>query len=209
LAYNNGVKAGVLAAGISLMLIAWPASALADGGTAAPGDPSTPPPSTTTPPPEDACSIGGGGVGSASSCGPTGTATLLPTGLAVAPVDAPHAVKRAIRWANEIVDLPYRLGGGHRLPWRLDSAYDCSGTVSWALHGARLLRSPVPSGSFRRWGATGPGRWISVYYNGGHAWMTIAGLRLDTSMVPGDGPGWSTKMTEPVSSYQVRHAPGL
>jgi cell wall-associated NlpC family hydrolase len=191
------------------MLIASPASALADGGTAAPGDPSTPtPPPTTTTPPEDACSIGGGGVGSASSCGPTGTATLLPTGLAVAPVDAPSSVKRAIRWANEIVDLPYRLGGGHRLPWRLDSAYDCSGTVSWALHGARLLKSPVPSGSFRRWGATGPGRWITVYYNGGHAFMTIAGLRLDTSQVPGNGPGWSTKMVS-AAGYAVRHAPGL
>jgi cell wall-associated NlpC family hydrolase len=190
------------------MLIAWPANALADGGTTAPGDPSTPPPTTTTTPPEDACSIGGGGVGSASSCGPTGTATLLPTGLAVAPVDAPSSVRRAIRWANEIVDLPYRLGGGHRLPWRLDSAYDCSGTVSWALHGARLLKSPVPSGSFRRWGATGPGRWITVYYNGGHAFMTIAGLRLDTSQVPGNGPGWSTKMVS-AAGYAVRHAPGL
>jgi hypothetical protein len=194
---KNGVKAGVLAAGISLVLIAWPASALADGGVAAPGDPSAPPPSTTTPP-EDACSIGGGGVGSASSCGPTGTATLLSTGLAVAPVDAPSSVRRAIRWANEIVDLPYRL----------DSAYDCSGTVSWALHGARLLKSPVPSGSFRRWGATGPGRWITVYYNGGHAFMTIAGLRLDTSQVAGNGPGWSTKMVSS-AGYAVRHAPGL
>ena len=189
------------------MLVAWPANALADGGVAAPGDPSTPPPTSTTPP-EDACSIGGGGVGSASSCGPTGTATLLPTGLAVAPVDAPSSVKRAIRWANEIVALPYRLGGGHRLPWRLDTAYDCSGTVSWALHGARLLKSPVPSGSFRRWGATGPGRWITVYYNGGHAFMTIAGLRLDTSQVPGNGPGWSTKMVS-AAGYAVRHAPGL
>ena len=110
-------------------------------------------------------------------------------------------------WGNEIVNLPYRLGGGHRLPWRIDTAYDCSGTVSWALHGAHLLSSPLPSGSFARWGVPGPGRWISVYYNAGHAWMTIAGLRLDTSMVPGDGPGWSTKMTEPVTQYGVRHAP--
>jgi hypothetical protein len=207
LAYENGLKAGILAVGISVMLIAWPASALADGGVTAPGDSSTPTSTTTTPPP-DACTIGGGGVGTASSCGPTGTATLLPTGLAVAPVDAPRAVKRAIRWANEIVSLPYRLGGGHRLPWQLDSAYDCSGTVSWALHGARLLRAPVPSGSFRRWGDIGPGRWISVYYNGGHAWMTIAGLRLDTSQVPGSGPGWSTKMVS-TAGYAVRHAPGL
>src|SRR5207247_8349491 len=69
---------------------------------------------------------------------------------------------------------------------RLDTAYDCSGTVSWALHGARLLRGPVPSGSFQRWGEPGLGRWITVYFNGGHAYATIAGLRLDTSMVPGE-----------------------
>jgi hypothetical protein len=204
---DNRLRAGLLATGIGLALLASPAGAFADGGVVAP-DGSPPPPPTTTVPPEDACSIGGGGVGSTSSCGPTGTATLLPTGFAVAPADAPAAVKRAIRWGNEIVNLPYRLGGGHRLPWRLDSAYDCSGTVSWALHGARLLKSPLPSGSFRSWGVTGPGSWISVYFNGGHAWMTIAGLRLDTSQVPGNGPGWSTKMVS-TAGYQVHHAPGL
>jgi hypothetical protein len=206
---DSRLKAGLAALGVSVVLIAWPASALADGGVAAPGDQPPPPPPPTTTPSPTACSIGGGGVGSTSDCGPTGKARLLSTGLAVAPVDAPAAVKRAIRWANEIVYLPYRLGGGHRLPWTLDTAYDCSGTVSWALHGARLLSSPLPSGSFSRWGVTGPGRWISVYYNGGHAWMTIAGLRLDTSMVSGNGPGWSTHMTEPVGAYKVRHAPNL
>ena len=133
-------------------------------------------------------------MGDTTSCGPTGKATSRSTGLAVAPVDAPRSVKRAIRFANKIVDLPYRLGGGHRLPWKMDNAYDCSGTVSWALHGARLLKSPVPSGNFKRWGAYGPGQWITVYYNAGHAFMTIAGLRLDTSQVPGSGPGWSTTM---------------
>jgi hypothetical protein len=204
---DRSLRAGLSAIGVSVALVAWPAGALADGGVAAPSD-AAPPPTTTTPVPEDPCTIGGGGVGTTSSCGPTGTATLLPTGLAVAPVDAPPAIKRAIRWANQIVDLPYRLGGGHRLPWVLDSAYDCSGTVSWALHGARLLSSPLPSGSFRSWGVYGPGRWISVYYNGGHAYMTIAGLRLDTSMVPGNGPGWSTKMRSS-TGYAVRHAPGL
>jgi hypothetical protein len=195
--------------GLSLALIAWPSSAVADnGGVPPPGDTSISPPPTTTAPPETACSIGGGGVGTTSSCGPTGKARLLSTGIAIAPADAPASVRRAIRFANEIVDLPYRLGGGHRLPWRLDSAYDCSGTVSWALHGARLLRGPVPSGSFRRWGEPGPGRWITVYYSAGHAYATIAGLRLDTSMVPGNGPGWSTHLRSNIG-YLSRHAPGL
>jgi cell wall-associated NlpC family hydrolase len=198
------LKAGLAALTASLALVAMPASALAAGGVAAPSDSTTPPPTTT----EEACTVGGGGVGTTSSCGTTGKATLLSTGIAVAPADAPPAVKRAIRFANQIVDLPYRLGGGHRLPWRLDSAYDCSGTVSWALHGARLLDSPLPSGSFRRWGEYGAGRWISVYYHGGHAYAVIAGLRLDTSMVPGSGPGWSTKMRSS-AGYSVRHAPGL
>jgi hypothetical protein len=202
---NFWLRAGLAAIAASLALIALPAGAFAAGGVAAPSDDTTPPPTT---PPEEACTIGGGGVGASSSCAPTGKATLLSTGIAVAPADAPRSVRRAIRFANKIVDKPYRLGGGHRLPWRLDSAYDCSGTVSWALHGARLLRSPVPSGSFRRWGETGVGRWISVYYNRGHAYMTIAGLRLDTSMVPGSGPGWSTTMRSS-AGYAVRHAPGL
>jgi cell wall-associated NlpC family hydrolase len=203
----NQLRAALIAMAVGLAMIALPAGALGakKGGVAAPSQ-STEPTTTT---PEDACTIGGGGVGSSSSCAPTGKATLLPTGLAVAPADAPRAVRRAIRFGNQIVGLPYRLGGGHKVPWKLDSAYDCSGTVSWALKGARLLDSPLPSGSFRSWGDPGPGRWISVYYTSGHAYMTIAGLRLDTSMVPGNGPGWSTKMRSSGSGYSVRHAPGL
>lgn len=205
MACKNGLRAGLAAAVAGLALIALPAgAAAAQGGVAAPSQ-AAPPPSV---PPEDACTIGGGGVGSASSCAPTGKARLLPTGIAVAPADAPWAVRRAIRFANRIIDKPYRLGGGHRVPWRMDSAYDCSGTVSWALRGAKLLKAPVPSGSFKRWGAPGAGRWISVYYHGGHAYAVIAGLRLDTSMVPGSGPGWSTKMRNS-RGYKVRHAPGL
>ena len=207
MAFKNVFRAGLATIAGTVALIASPAGALAAGGGVSTSG-STPPPSTTTTPPSDACSVGGGGVGSTSSCGPTGTATLLSSGLAVAPVDAPRPVKRAIRFANKIIDLPYRLGGGHRLPWKVDSAYDCSGTVSWALHGARLLGSPLPSGSFRTWGVPGAGRWINIYYNGGHMFATIAGLRLDTSQVSGDGPGWSTKMVSG-AGYKVRHAPGL
>jgi cell wall-associated NlpC family hydrolase len=204
-----------LAAGLLAAVCALPPSAAAQTGGASPGDTSPTPTTTTTPtttptaPTDPGCTTGVGGVGSASQdCGPTGRARLLATGQAVAPVDAPGSVKRAIRYANMIVDLPYRLGGGHVMPWRLDTAYDCSGTVSWALHGARLLGSPLPSGSLSKWGLPARGRWISVYANGGHAYAVIAGLRLDTSMVPGNGPGWSRKMRSG-AGYTVRHPKGF
>jgi cell wall-associated NlpC family hydrolase len=195
------LKAWAAAIGASFALAALPSIALGETSGGTTEEPTT---TTTTDDGSDACTIGGGGVGTASSCGPTGKARLLDTGYAVAPSDAPGRVRRAIRYANMIVDKPYRLGGGHRMPWTLDSAYDCSGTVSWALHGGRMLSSPLPSGSFSSWGARGPGRWITVYYNGGHAYAVIAGLRLDTSMVPGNGPGWSRKMRSG-AGYRVRH----
>lgn len=188
---STKLKAGVVAVGASFALLAPSASAQETGTTA----------------PASGCTIGGGGVGTSDSC-PTGKAKLLSSGLAVPPADAPNRVKRAIRFANKIVDLPYRLGGGHRLPWKLDSAYDCSGTVSWALRGARMIDAPLPSGDFRRWADPGRGRWITVYYNGGHAYAVIAGLRLDTSMVPGSGPGWSRKMRSS-AGYRTRHYPRL
>jgi cell wall-associated NlpC family hydrolase len=194
------LKAGIAGLAVGFALAA-PTGAFAQdtGGT---GETGTTEPAPTTEP-TSGCTVGGGGVGTASSC-PTGKAKLLSTGIAVPPADAPYRIKRAIRWANRIVDKPYRLGGGHRLPWRLDSAYDCSGTVSWALHGGRFLSSPLPSGSFSGWGARGAGRWFTVYYNGGHAYAVIAGLRLDTSMVPGSGPGWSKKMRSS-AGYRSRH----
>jgi cell wall-associated NlpC family hydrolase len=201
-------------AGLAVAACALPASAAAQTGGAAPGDATTTPaPTTTTPttptaPTDPGCTTGVGGVGSASQdCGPTGKARLLASGQAVAPVNAPAVVKRAIRYGNMIVDLPYRLGGGHRLPWRLDTGYDCSGTVSWALHGAGLLRAPLPSGSFMKWGLPGTGRWITIFAHGSHMRAVIAGLRLDTSQVPGSGPGWSTRMLSP-AGYRVRHPTG-
>ncbi|MEK6276442.1 MAG: hypothetical protein AABM29_00285 [Actinomycetota bacterium] len=192
------------------MALLVPSTALAQstggtGGAGASQEPA-PPPEETTPPPSG-CTVGGGGVGTSASC-PTGKAKLTSTGIAVPPADAPGRVKRAIRFANRIVDKPYRLGGGHRLPWKLDTAYDCSGTVSWALHGGRMLSSPLPSGSFRSWADPGVGRWITAYYNGGHMYAVIAGLRLDTSMVPGNGPGWSRNMRSS-AGYKSRHYPGL
>jgi hypothetical protein len=106
-------------------------------------------------------------------------ATLLPDGTAAAPADAPVQVQNAIFAANRIQTRPYVYGGGHR---RFESAgYDCSGTVSYALHGGGLLTSPLDSGSFMRWGLKGKGLWISIFTNPGHAYVILAGLRLDTS----------------------------
>ena len=142
---------------------------------------------------------------------PGTVAQLLPSGYAAAPADAPDKVKAAIWAANTIVGKPYKYGGGH-LPSFLDDGYDCSGTISFALAGAGLLRRPRDSRSFFRWGAKGPGEWITVFTNSGHAYVTIAGLRLDTSAAddPGGakGPRWRP-LRESDKGYKVRHPVGL
>src|SRR4051794_37783618 len=138
---------------------------------------------------------------------PGSKATMSSDGLhAVAPSDAPQEVQDAITAANRIVGKPYKYGGGHG-QWE-DSGYDCSGTVSYALHGAGLLKRPMSSGEFGSWGISGKGSWISVYYNGGHAYAVIAGLRLDTSGSGGKGPRWHTDMRSG-SGYDVTHWRGL
>jgi hypothetical protein len=135
-------------------------------------------------------------------------AQILPSGLAAAPADAPPQVQNAIWAANELQEMPYKYGGGHRR--FIDNGYDCSGTVSWALHFAGLLDSPLDSSSFMRWGERGPGQWITVYTNPGHAYVVIAGLRFDTSQ-PDDGksgPGWSKDVSAGfvnVSKSAARH----
>ena len=113
---------------------------------------------------------------------PGDTAVLLEDGTAAAPADAPDQVKQAIWAANSLQELPYRYGGGHNLKFDVANGADCSGTVSFALHAAGLLESPLDSGSFMKWGRRGKGAWISVFTNPGHAYTVIAGLRLDTSM---------------------------
>jgi len=110
---------------------------------------------------------------------PGAVAKLLPDGSAAAPADAPPQVQTAIFAANHIQDKPYRYGGGHKD--FEDTAYDCSGTVSYLLHGGGLLETPLDSSSFMKWGEKGDGAWITVYTNPGHAYAVIAGLRLDTS----------------------------
>lgn len=136
-------------------------------------------------------------------------AKLLPNGQAAAPADAPAEVQQAVWAANRIIGLPYRYGGGHK---RFeDSGYDCSGTVSYALKGADLVELPLDSSSFMRWGQAGKGDWITVYTNPGHAYVVIAGLRLDTSAA-GDpsgakGPRWRPVLRSS-RGFRARHADG-
>jgi peptidoglycan hydrolase-like protein with peptidoglycan-binding domain len=143
----------------------------------------------------------------AAAVGPGAKATMSSDGLhAVAPAAAPEQVKDAITAANRIVGRPYKYGGGHA-KWE-DSGYDCSGTVSYALHGAGLLSRALSSGEFGSWGVSGNGSWLTVYYNGGHAYAVIAGLRLDTSGSGGSGPRWHTDIRSG-SGYSTTHWRGL
>ncbi len=128
---------------------------------------------------------------------------LLIDGRARPPLAAPRPVDEAIRAANRIATKPYVWGGGHGR-WR-DRGYDCSGAVSFALHGAGLLGRPLDSGRLMSWGAPGPGRWITVYANARHAFATIAGLRWDTS--EGPGPRWHRRPGR-AAGFRVRHPVG-
>ena len=110
-------------------------------------------------------------------------------GFAVAPAPAPRSVKRIIAAGNKIAKTPYKWGGGHGR-WR-DSGYDCSGSVSYALHGARLLDSALVSGDFASWGRRGKGKWVSIYANSGHVYMVVAGMRFDTSARSRSGSRWT------------------
>ena len=141
---------------------------------------------------------------------PTGKARIAPDGrTAIAPDDAPQEVKDVIAAANRITTKPYRYGGGHG-KWE-DSGYDCSGAVSYALHGGDLLTRPLDSGSFMSWGKAGKGKWITVYANSGHAYAVIAGLRWDTSAAGaggGKGPRWRSTARSS-SGYTARHPAGF
>jgi hypothetical protein len=148
------------------------------------------------------------------STGPVvpGTRATLRGGVALAPAQAPAEVKRAIWAANQLTRKPYRYGGGHR-SFR-DSGYDCSGTISYALGGAGLVRSPMPSSEFKKFGQRGQGKWITVYARNGHTFAVIAGLRLDTT-------AWNTMRRDhtwaprwqptprPPRGFEARHPAGF
>src|SRR3712207_4834994 len=138
----------------------------------------------------------------------------LVNGFAIAPKSAPARVKRAIAAANEISGMPYKYGGGHGS--FEDEGYDCSGTVSYVLYKAGLLKKTLPldSSGFMSWGAKGKGKWVTVYTNPGHAFVMIAGLRFDTGfrdntvrgIHPGSGPRWGKK--RPTNGFVARHPKG-
>jgi peptidoglycan hydrolase-like protein with peptidoglycan-binding domain len=135
-----------------------------------------------------------------------GKATINSDGTATPPPDAPATIKRIIEAGNEIASKPYKYGGGHG-SWK-DSGYDCSGSVSYALHGGGLLKTARSSGEFGNWGTSGRGKWISIYFNSGHMYMRIAGLRYDTSGATQDGTRWHYS-SRSASGYQIRHPRGL
>jgi hypothetical protein len=146
---------------------------------------------------------------------PAGKATVR-NGKAIPPADAPEQVKKLIAAANRIVTKPYKYGGGHAKV--NDTGYDCSGTVSYALLKSGLMTGyPLDSTGFMSWGTPGKGKWVSVYAHGGHAYLVVAGLRLDTGYrdaytkkwggAPGSGPRWG-KPRNP-KGFTVRHPAGF
>jgi hypothetical protein len=136
-----------------------------------------------------------------------GKAALVGT-RAIAPLNAPAMVKRVIAAANHIRSTPYVWGGGHGS--FASTGYDCSGAVSYALHGGKLLNTPLTSGSLESFGEEGPGRWITIYANAAHTYMVVAGLRFDTAGdESGTGPRWHpTTAAAATGSYVVRHPVG-
>ena len=139
----------------------------------------------------------------------SGNRAILRNGIAYAPSNAPQSVKNAIWAANTLRRKPYVWGGGHGSFY--DRGYDCSGTVSFALHGAGILNSPLPSSDLMRYGERGRGRWMTIYSRNGHTFAVIAGLRLDTTDLGrgGDvGPRWYDYGRD-TSGYVARHPVGM
>ncbi len=116
-------------------------------------------------------------------------------------------VQRVIAAGNRIATAPYLYGGGHG-SFNSPAGYDCSGSVSYALHGAGLLDAPMASGGFTSYGAPGPGKHITIYANAGHMYMTVDGRRFDTSSRKQSGSRWTSEQ-RPTGGYTVRHPPGL
>jgi cell wall-associated NlpC family hydrolase len=123
------------------------------------------------------------------------------------PTNVPEAVQRVVAGANAIADFPYVFGGGHAS--FVDNAYDCSGSVSYALAAGGLIAAPETSGELESWGAPGPGRYITVLANAGHTYMYVDGILYDTAGRSGVyASRWQVSPTNN-AGYVVRHPPGL
>jgi cell wall-associated NlpC family hydrolase len=201
---------------LALFAFTGTSSAAAAGGSGGGAAPTSPTPTQSTVAP---AATGGAGVapqpaGPSTPQHPTvpGYVAKIIKGVAYAPADAPIQVQKAIWAGNQIRLKPYAVGGGHG-KWK-DSAYDCSGAVSYVLHAAGLLKISEDSGQMETWGNRGSGHWITVYTNPGHAFIEIAGVRLDTSRegdphpAPGTGPRWRPVMAQ-TSGYLARHPSDL
>jgi len=186
----------------------------AAGGTGVGTPTGTSPTSGTTP-----LSTGGAGVGAPKTRASTpaepivqGAKAKIIHGIAYAPSYAPIQVQRVIWAGNKIRRKPYIYGGGHGV-WN-DAGYDCSGSVSYVLHAAGLLKTSMDSSEFESWGQKGLGQWITVYTNPAHAFIQVAGIRFDTSAEddpnppPGTGPRWRPLM-HGAPGFQARHPASL
>jgi peptidoglycan hydrolase-like protein with peptidoglycan-binding domain len=142
-------------------------------------------------------STAGGGVGGGSTPGGASSSTGG---------EALGVVQQVIDAADEIATRPYVYGGGHGS--FISAGYDCSGSVSYALHGGGLLSSPEDSTGLESYGEPGPGRYITIYADAEHAWMTIDGRRFDTVALAEDGSRWSDGMAS-TAGFVVRHPDGL
>ncbi len=203
---------------VLLLGLSVPALALADDASGSTTT-TTPTPPTTTSPSPTPIGTGGTGIGAPPSAPSTPAQPTVPgakakiiNGTAYAPAYAPIQVKEAIWAGNQIRKKPYVYGGGHGV-WK-DFGYDCSGSVSYVLHSAGLLKTSMDSSDFESWGRHGAGQWITVYTNPGHAFVQIAGIRFDTSAeqdphpTAGTGPRWRPDVHSS-SGFQARHPANL
>ncbi len=138
--------------------------------------------------------------------GGTRVATALDNGVALPPLEAPTAVLKIIEAGNAIARTPYKWGGGHGR--FVDTGYDCSGSVSFALYAAGLIEGPRASGGLMSWGKPGKGKWVTIYANAGHVFMEVAGIRFDTSGARESGSRWQNDLRGH-EGFVARHPPGL
>ena len=137
----------------------------------------------------------------------TGGFSIGGNGTIPIPSGVPEAVQRVVAGGNAIADFPYIWGGGHAS--FVADGYDCSGSVSYALAAGGLLSSPLVSGELANWGDAGPGRWITIYANAGHTFMSVDGVWFDTAGRSGPYASRWLVATPSLAGYSVRHPPGF